>query len=377
MKTKRTNHRGTEDTEENQNRVRQNNTDLVFSVFCLFSVSSVPLWLVLLILYFPSSLHAEWSRLPSLPDKEGFAGCFAGVSNGVLLCAGGANFPDKKPWDGGTKVWYDTVYALDRPAGQWKVAGKLPRPLGYGVFATYQNRLICVGGSDAERHHADTFALEWKDGKLATTKLPSLPKPIANASGALVGNVLYVIGGQEKPTSEALKSAYQIDLSSKEPSWKELVPLPHGRILSVVANCAGKVFVVGGANVVVDNDGKTSRQYLQDAYQYEGERWKRLADLPHPVTAAPSPTPGDEKGFSIFGGDDGSQVGVVPDKHQGFSKKRLRYDLATQKWSVAGEVGASRVTAPCVYWEKSWVILSGEMKSGIRSPEVWRFQIKE
>ena len=42
-----------------------------------------------------------WTRLPSLPDPEGFASMFAGVSGGALLAAGGANFADKKPWDGG------------------------------------------------------------------------------------------------------------------------------------------------------------------------------------------------------------------------------------------------------------------------------------
>jgi solute:Na+ symporter, SSS family len=46
----------------------------------------------------------KWERLPSLPDKEGFAGPFAGTSRGVLLVAGGANFPEKKPREGGKKV---------------------------------------------------------------------------------------------------------------------------------------------------------------------------------------------------------------------------------------------------------------------------------
>ena len=48
-----------------------------------------------------------WSKLPSLPDKEGFAAMFAGLSvdhgGEILLAAGGANFPDKKPWEGDRK----------------------------------------------------------------------------------------------------------------------------------------------------------------------------------------------------------------------------------------------------------------------------------
>src|SRR5690348_5467737 len=68
-----------------------------------------------------------WERLASLPDREGFAGSFAGVSGGALLVAGGSNFPAAKPWEGGKKVWYDTVFLLERPeATEWKVAGRSP-----------------------------------------------------------------------------------------------------------------------------------------------------------------------------------------------------------------------------------------------------------
>ena len=37
-----------------------------------------------------------WRALAPLPDKEGFAGAFAGVSNGVLLVAGGAGISRSK-----------------------------------------------------------------------------------------------------------------------------------------------------------------------------------------------------------------------------------------------------------------------------------------
>src|SRR3954453_19621561 len=73
-----------------------------------------------------SAFAGEWKHLPALPDAEGFAGSFAGVSNGALLVAGGTNFPGKKPWEGGAKAWYETVFVLENPNAQWKVAGKLP-----------------------------------------------------------------------------------------------------------------------------------------------------------------------------------------------------------------------------------------------------------
>jgi len=46
---------------------------------------------------------------PPLPDAHGFAGGFAGHSQGALLFAGGANFPSAPPWEGSAKVWHDRV----------------------------------------------------------------------------------------------------------------------------------------------------------------------------------------------------------------------------------------------------------------------------
>src|SRR5262245_39289056 len=96
-----------------------------------------------------------WTKLPSLPDREGFAGAFAGVSHGALIVAGGANFPDQKPWAGGKKMWTDTVFVLEKPGGEWKVAGKLPRPLGYGVSGSHGAGGVCVGGRGADRRRPD------------------------------------------------------------------------------------------------------------------------------------------------------------------------------------------------------------------------------
>lgn len=322
----------------------------------------------------PITVAGEWDRLPPLPDKEGFAGPFAGASNGALVVAGGANFPDKKPWDGGKKAWTDAVFVLEKPDGKWAVGGKLPRPLGYGVSVTHGGGVVCVGGSDAARHHADAFRLDWKDSKLVTTKLPPLPKPLANGCGALVGDTLYVAGGLEKPDSpKTTMAAWRLDLSAKEPKWEGIDDCPgDGRMLAVAAGFDGSFWLVGGVDLVAGKDEKVERRYLTDAHRYTpGKGWKRVADLPRPVAAAPSPAPSDASGFYLLGGDDGSQVGVAPDKHRGFGKQVLRYDTKAAKWVEAGELPAPRVTVPVVVWNKAWVVPSGEMRPGVRSPEVW------
>lgn len=315
-----------------------------------------------------------WAKQPSLPDKEGFAGAFAGVSHGALIVAGGANFPDKKPWEGGKKVWYDTIFVLEKPGGEWKVAGKLPRPLGYGVSVSHGTGVVCVGGSDANRHHADAFRLEWKDGHIITTRLPPLPKSVANACGALVGDTLYIAGGQERPdAASTLKDAWRMDLSAPQPKWEAIDPIPGGgRMLSVAAGHGGAFWLVGGADLVAKGE-TIERRYLKDAYRFDPRRgWERTADLPRPVAASPSPAPADGSAFYILGGDDGSQVGVSQNNHRGFAREVLRYD-SSGKWAVAGTLSAPRVTVPCVRWGETWVVPSGEVRPGVRSPEVWSF----
>ncbi len=42
-------------------------------------------------------------------------------------------------------------------------------------------------GSDAKQHHATVLQLEYRDGRVTTSKLPDLPVPLANHVGALVG----------------------------------------------------------------------------------------------------------------------------------------------------------------------------------------------
>lgn len=319
-----------------------------------------------------------WTRLPPLPDKEGFASMFAGVSGGALLAAGGANFPDKKPWEGGKKIWYDTVFVLDQPGSAWKVAGKLPRPLGYGVSVTHGGGVVCVGGSDANGHRAESFRLEWRDGNLETKLLPPLPRAVANMSWALLGDTLHVAGGIAKPDSiSALNSFYALDLSAKQPAWRALEPWPGpARMLAVAAGQDGSFFLVSGADLHAGPDGKPVRTYLHDAYRYTpGKGWRRIADLPRAAVAAPSPAPTVGKTqFLVISGDDAAQLTIAPTEHKGFPKSVLAYDTRADRWTEVATTPAPRVTVPTVEWRGAWHVVSGEQKPGVRSPEVWRWQ---
>ena len=313
----------------------------------------------------------KWSKLPPIPDALGVAAPYAGVSGTSLIVAGGANFPGGMPWEGGKKVWHDRVWALDKPDGKWREAGKLPRPLGYGVSVTARGGLVCVGGSDADRHYADTFLVTTEPDGFRIKPLAPLPIPLANMAGSLVGDSVFVAGGAEAPgEKEATNRAFMLSLEKNE--WKEIAPLPgKARILAMAASDGERFMVFGGVALVPATDGKIVREYLRDAWAYGRKGWSQLPDMPRTVAAAPSPLPVIGGRWWILGGDDGSRFGFQPvEKHPGFPGVILAFK--DDKWTESGVVPASRATVPVTVWHGAAIIPSGEARPGVRSPEVWR-----
>lgn len=319
-----------------------------------------------------------WVQLPALQNTEGFAGAFAGESHSHILMAGGANFPGAKPWEGGVKSWYADVYVLDPTKEKWEVVGKLERPLGYGVYGSFCNRLICVGGSDKENHYAEAFSLEYKDGLLKQKSLPSLPQPLANASGAMVGANLYVVGGQALPTStKATSQVWSLNLARPKTKWVEEASLPGAaRILCTVGSYEDKLYVFGGVELY-EEQGQVKRRYLKDAYVLEPKKgWRRLADIPEPLAASATPMPIWKGKLFLVGGDDGSQVGKFSTEHKGFSTNIWCFDTKSETWSLVGKTPAPRVTLPSVQLKSDVYFLSGEKTPGVRSAENWLWKLE-
>ena len=60
----------------------------------------------------------RWSVAATLPANQnlgkqpGLAGHFSGFINGEMIVAGGSNFPDSMPWQGGKKVYWSDIYIM-------------------------------------------------------------------------------------------------------------------------------------------------------------------------------------------------------------------------------------------------------------------------
>lgn len=335
----------------------------------------------------PSKSPLRWSALPAIPNSLGVAGPVAGVSNSALIVGGGANFPSAPPWQGGTKVWHDKVYVLESiNALTWIDADRLPRPLGYSVCITLPEGLnvpagaACLGGSDSRQHYRDCFLMRWTDGKMSYEALPPLPSPCANASGALAGSVVYIAGGLSEPSdTEAMHTFWAMDLKSKPLVWKILPAWPGpARMLAAMVAVNDTVYLCSGAKLMAGSDGKAVREYLTDGYAYHPKSgWAKLPQAPRAAVAA-TVLPSGKSDFLILGGDDGSLVNFQPpEQHPGFPKSALRYSIPEKSWkTIENTLPESHVTTTIVPWNGKYVIPSGEVRPGVRSPKVWQIEIE-
>lgn len=328
----------------------------------------------------PSEL--DWQRLPDLPDELGVAGPFVGVHQGVVIVAGGANFA-RPVWES-TKTWHDTIYVLETtPAGpQWITAGRLPRPLGYGAAVSIPDGVLCLGGNDAHGTYRDAFHLGWDaaDRRLTRTEFPPLPQPCASGQAAVIGETVYLAGGQSGSTLDtALHNLWALDLTQRSNTsqlvWRELPPWPGPprafNITAAVHNGDDEcVYVLSGRRQTA-----AGAEFLADLWEFNPRTsaWRRRSDAPRSF-AAGAGIGWNKYQLIVLGGDDGRlflQTDRLRDEHPGFPRDAWVYDARTDVWSPLGQTPQNHVTTIPVVHNGRIVIASGEIRPRVRTPAVW------
>jgi N-acetylneuraminic acid mutarotase len=309
-----------------------------------------------------------WQQLPDLPQPLG--GQMVGVHNGALLVAGGSYF-ETPPWDGGPKLWVDTVYALSAPNASWQTF-HLPGAFGYAGSVSTPEGVLLIGGGNSAANRREVLRLVWNGSTLQISLLPPLPVPLANAGAGYLGGKAYVVGGQESPTATAASAAlYSFDPASA--LWRKEADLPGpARILPAVAVAGDHLYVCSGAQLSAGPDGKPARRYLQDAWRFSpASGWESLPAAPRPAVAATSW--GTDAGFFVFGGDDGS-LAAQPDlreRHPGFPRDVLFFNPERRIWETISRMPAGLVTTGATLWHDRIVIAGGEDRPAHRSAEVF------
>src|SRR5690606_5698686 len=155
-------------------------------------ISMALLWLVLWqvsVAQQPVQEEIHWSIAANLPppigggEQIGLAGVAGGLHNNALLIAGGANFPDGMPWEGGSKKYWNPIYVLLKNAdGSYTWHDRtfeLPRPLAYSASVGIGNGILLIGGEKEEGIQSAVQLLQWDEARqeASVQSMPPLPLP--------------------------------------------------------------------------------------------------------------------------------------------------------------------------------------------------------
>ncbi len=355
---------------------------------------------VLLLALAGSLMGEEQARLKAealsdLPDAIGMAGPFVGVHNDALIVAGGANFPvpeGEDLWEV-PKVYHADAWVLVKndEGYEWKTGFKLKQPVGYGMCVSTKNGVVCVGGQTGDVLYKDAFRLEWdtEEEKLKQVPLPALPEAITGGAAALVGDVMYVAGGQTgMGLGTATKKIWRMDLAAEQMKWEALPawPGPERAFNQMVAQHNGRevcLYLFGGRRQDPEVEGIEGIVSLNDAYEFspkrfksgKAEAWRKRAASPKPIMAGTAVAVGQSHVFVVGHADGEGLKKIVADpgfvkNHTGFPKRAWAYHTITDTWIDAGPLPANHVTTPAVKWGDDIIVASGEIKPRVRSTRV-------
>lgn len=355
----------------------------------------------------------EWQKAAQLQNEDGslslgFAGPINGVSNSVFITAGGANFQDKMPWEGGKKHYSNEIHVLENNNNQYiwnKKISKLPEAIAYSGNTATSSGIVYVGGENENGLSKKAFILNWNQDKneVEIKPLPDFPNTITNLALTNFKNVVYAIGGDEATKSSDL--VFSLDLNSAQPEWKSLPKLPFALANSVAVIQNNQIYVVGGRTKT--SSGISDLHNTSLAFDLKKQVWENKAVIMDGkkttnFSAGAGIAFGDHH-IIITGGDNGetfhkietylSQIAkagseeekskliveknILNTTHKGFYNAVLVYNTQTNKWSKIGELPfLAHVTTTAVLWNDKIVLSNGEIKPGIRTPDVMIGTIK-
>lgn len=344
-----------------------------------------------------------WSSVPPVVEGETDDGYGCGVSapfigewsgaDGEIVVAGGCNFPEVPAAQGGAKRFYDNVFVFDTATYAWHAAGRLPQPLAYGASGSMPEGVICAGGSDSAGRAVREAFLLTADG---VRTLAPLPEPMDNCAGAVLDGRFYVAGD----TTFCIYDP-ATDVWRKGPLWRT----GDRRVQPVLVAQGGRVWFFGG----YDPAGPEFVHRGGYAYDPTTDAWEAVAGPTDP-DGAPLLTAGGigvawgEDSILSFGGVNtaiftealrrGRALAAAPENDSlrrvqreymeqepawyRFNDRVAVFNTTTRRWSLSDVVASesARAGAGAAVLRGAGVLLfNGELKPGIRTPEVWLLRL--
>lgn len=130
--------------------------------------------------------------------NPGVAGAFIGGIGDRIVVAGGSNFAQGAPWDGGAKQFEDAIYLLT-PSGdackcELAADAKLPVGIAHGCAAVAGRSLYCFGGLTAQGESRAVYALTPVGNSVRVDAAGELPAGFRPAAALAYKDEIYIHG---------------------------------------------------------------------------------------------------------------------------------------------------------------------------------------
>jgi len=352
-------------------------------------------------------ISIEWKTIAELPPFReqsksiGVAGPVVGIINNKLIVAGGANFPDKMPWQGGKKIYYNNISIFNKEKEQVfqeKIQNSLTSNIAYAANCITPLGVVYAGGENELGLSDKVYLLQWDEASnsMRQTKLPDLPVETTNGSLVCIDNTIYFLGGET--LTNTTNQFYSLNLIKINQGWMTLpvLPKPLSNMVVVAQYLDGQkqIYLMGGR--AKQKNGISD--FSSDVYSFDIHLkiWDKKKSLPYPLSAGTGAV-FSEKYILLFGGDRGERFNKVEqtisninlekeqfkkenlisiknkllESHPGFSNEILLYNTQKNIWLSNGFIPFNAsVTTNLVQWGDEIIIPSGEIKAGVRTPRI-------
>jgi N-acetylneuraminic acid mutarotase len=353
------------------------------------------------------NLLLKWKIVGELPADSGqqislgVAGPVTGYHKNVLFIAGGANFPAGMPWEGGVKKFYTTVNVYFKKRHKLKLSSQsfsLPYSIAYVASCSTPFGVLYAGGESENGISDKVWLMIWDDraGEILFKSLPVLPVAVSNASAILNGTTVFIAGGET--AAHTTSQLLALDLVNIQAGWNKLADIPqpvsHTVVTAIPGKTGDKIFLCGGRKK--NNSGISDFYNSVFVYDVITNTWEEKKALPYALSAGTGIVC-DAENILLFGGDKGivfhktetliaainaekdpvkkqeliQEKNKLQSEHPGFSNEVLIYNIENDAWNIAGTIPFDTpVTTTAVQWKSGIIIPSGEIKAGVRSPNI-------
>ena len=349
--------------------------------------------------YAPPITWKKGGVLPVQPNgliHMGLSGVVSGVVGDQIIIAGGNNFPEGLPWEGGIKKYYNRVIVYNNQKDTLlnTFTFNLPANVAYAAVAQLKDGIFYAGGENENGPLSSAYFIKKsKSQSFEIIELPSLPIAISNAVAVATENAVYVLGGANK--EGVSNKVWKLSLNNFKKGWTAQASMPQPTAFSAAAIANEHIYIMGGRCKEANGISKIYKEVY--AFDVENNFWKQKASLPETVSAACAVAIDNNK-ILFIGGDKivvfhevemlAAKIAATTDTtikkeltvvknnlqktHPGFSKDVLAYDPALNSWSPYAQLNfTAPVTTSTFLFNHKILLPVGEIKPGIRTPYIW------